>query len=131
MSLRSERTSGRIGQEASAGEEWTGVWHFEPNPRGFWIACAYSGTSIVLSRRLPVEVQVCRVTYVRQRVPPRAVQDPIPGHSAIGSVDRTTRIPAAAQRSSASSAWGVKSKTKWPGRSGSGTATADMQSRST
>lgn len=49
--------------EASAEKEWTGIWHFEPNPRGFWITCTYSGTSIVLSRRLPAEVKVCRVTY--------------------------------------------------------------------
>jgi hypothetical protein len=53
--------------EASAGKEWTGIWHFEPNPRGFWIACSYSGTSVVLSRRLPAEVKVCRVTYEKER----------------------------------------------------------------
>jgi hypothetical protein len=38
----------------------------QPNPRGFWIACTYSGTSIVLSRRLPDEVKVCRVTYEKE-----------------------------------------------------------------
>ncbi len=53
-------------EEASAEKEWTGIWHFEPSPRGFWIACAYSGTSIVLSRRLPAEVKVCRVTYEKE-----------------------------------------------------------------
>ena len=52
--------------EASAEKEWTGIWHFEPNPRGYWIACAYSGTSVVLSRRLPAEVKVCRVTYEKE-----------------------------------------------------------------
>src|SRR5688572_1934526 len=62
-----ERASLVYDEEVSAGKEWTGVWHFEPNPRGFWIACTYSGTSIVLSRRLPVEVKVCRVTYEKER----------------------------------------------------------------
>src|SRR5262245_52091693 len=52
--------------EATAEKEWTGIWHFEPNPRGFWIACAYSGTSVVLSRRLPAEVKECRVTYEKE-----------------------------------------------------------------
>lgn len=53
--------------QASAEKEWTGIWHFEPSPRGYWIACAYSGTSIVLSRRLPAGVKVCRVTYEKER----------------------------------------------------------------
>ncbi len=51
---------------ASAGKEWAGIWHFEPNPRGFWIACSYSGTSVVLSRRRPAEVKVCRVSYEKE-----------------------------------------------------------------
>ena len=53
-------------EEAPTGKEWTGVWHFAANPRGYWIACTYSGTSIVLSRRLPAEVKVCRVTYEQE-----------------------------------------------------------------
>ena len=61
-----ERASLVYDDEASAEKEWTGIWHFEPNPRGFWIACAYSGTSIVLSRRLPAEVKVCRVAYEQE-----------------------------------------------------------------
>jgi hypothetical protein len=52
---------------ASAGGEWTGIWHFGPNPRGFWIACSYSGTSVVLSRPVPKEVKVCRVRYEREK----------------------------------------------------------------
>jgi hypothetical protein len=51
---------------ASAGKEWTGIWHFGPSPRGFWIACGYSGTSVMFSRRLPAEVKVCRVTYEKE-----------------------------------------------------------------
>ena len=55
---------------ATAGKEWTGIWHFAPNPRGFWITCAYSGTSVVLSRRLPTTIRVCRVTYEEERAGP-------------------------------------------------------------
>ena len=61
-----ERASLVYGEEASAEKEWTGIWNFEPNPRGYWIACAYSGTSVVLSRRLPAEVKVCRVRYEQE-----------------------------------------------------------------
>jgi hypothetical protein len=61
-----ELASLKYDDAASTEKEWTGIWHFEPNPRGYWIACAYSGTSIVLSRRLPGEVKVCRVTYEKE-----------------------------------------------------------------
>jgi hypothetical protein len=62
-----ELASLKYDETASASGEWTGIWHFEPNPRGFWIACSFSGTSIVLSRRLPAEVKVCRVSYAKER----------------------------------------------------------------
>jgi hypothetical protein len=62
-----ERASLKFDDEASAKKEWTGIWHFQPNPRGFWITCSYRGTSIVLSRRLPAEVKVCRVTGAQER----------------------------------------------------------------
>lgn len=61
-----ELASLKYDDEASAEKEWTGIWHFEPNPRGYWIACTYSGTSIVLSRRLPATVKICRVTYEKE-----------------------------------------------------------------
>jgi hypothetical protein len=47
----------------TAGKESTAVWRFAANPRGFWISCGYSGTAVVLSRRLPVGLKECRVTY--------------------------------------------------------------------
>lgn len=62
-----ELASLKYDDAASTEKEWTGIWHFEPNPRGYWIACAYSGTSVVLSRRLPAEVGVCRVIYEQER----------------------------------------------------------------
>jgi hypothetical protein len=47
----------------TAGKEQVAVWTFAANPRGFWISCGYSGTAVVLSRRLPAGVKTCRVTY--------------------------------------------------------------------
>ena len=62
-----ELASLKYDETAPADMEWTGIWHFGPNPREFWIACSFSGTSLVLSRRLPAEVKVCRVTYAQER----------------------------------------------------------------
>ncbi len=42
---------------------WIGIWHFPKDDRGYWIRCSYEGTRAELSRRLPVSVNVCRVTY--------------------------------------------------------------------
>jgi len=47
----------------NAGKESVAVWTFATSPRGFWISCGYSGTAVVLSRRLPAGVKTCRVTY--------------------------------------------------------------------
>jgi hypothetical protein len=47
----------------TAGKQQVAVWNFAANPRGFWISCAYSGTAVVLSRRLPAGIKTCRVTY--------------------------------------------------------------------
>jgi hypothetical protein len=63
----SDLASLKYDETAFADKEWTGIWHFGPNPRGFWIACSFSGTSVVLSRRLPAEVKVCRVIYDQER----------------------------------------------------------------
>jgi hypothetical protein len=62
-----ERASLVYDETAATAKEWTGIWRFEANPRGFWIACSYSGTSMVISRRLPAAVKVCRVTYEQER----------------------------------------------------------------
>lgn len=47
----------------NAGKESVAVWTFAASPRGYWISCGYSGTSVVLSRRLPAGIKTCRVTY--------------------------------------------------------------------
>ncbi len=44
-------------------KDYQAAWRFDPaSKRGFWIACEYTGTRIVLSRRL-TDVSVCRVRY--------------------------------------------------------------------
>jgi hypothetical protein len=43
------------------------LWRFDSkNPRGYWIACSYSGTSLILSRRIPAAITRCTVTYGRE-----------------------------------------------------------------
>lgn len=41
----------------------TSVWRFTPSERGYWLSCAYAGTSRLLSRRLPEGVTTCSVEY--------------------------------------------------------------------
>jgi hypothetical protein len=53
-----------------AGKQQVAVWSFAANPRGFWISCAYSGTAVILSRRLPATVKSCRVTYEKTALTP-------------------------------------------------------------
>jgi hypothetical protein len=59
-------------EEASlAYDSWTkhnglahGVWHFTPNTmRGTWLSCHYSGTNVVLNKKLPPSTSECTVTY--------------------------------------------------------------------
>ncbi|MGO9611453.1 MAG: STY0301 family protein [Dissulfurispiraceae bacterium] len=42
---------------------WIGTWRFPLDTGSYWIRCSYSGTRVELSRRLPMAVSVCRVTY--------------------------------------------------------------------
>lgn len=42
---------------------WIGTWRFPRDAGGYWIRCSYRGTRVELSRRLPISVSVCRVTY--------------------------------------------------------------------
>jgi hypothetical protein len=41
----------------------TATWTFPPDARGYFVQCAYSGTSVELSRRLPESIKSCRVIY--------------------------------------------------------------------
>jgi hypothetical protein len=59
-------------QEASlAYDSWTkrnglayAVWTFTPNSgQGTWLSCRYSGTNVVLSKKLPASTSKCTVSY--------------------------------------------------------------------
>ncbi|MFL5254143.1 MAG: STY0301 family protein [Rhodopila sp.] len=39
------------------------VWRFTPAAGGTWLSCGYTGTSVVLSQRLPDSVRSCEVRY--------------------------------------------------------------------
>ena len=41
----------------------TATWKFTSNPRGYWLACSYDRTAILLTRRLPANVAQCQVVY--------------------------------------------------------------------
>jgi hypothetical protein len=58
-----ERASLVYDEQATSGGQWVATWRLGKNPRGFWISCAYEGTTATLSRRLPETVAACRVTY--------------------------------------------------------------------
>ena len=60
-----------IDEASLAYDSWTkhnglahGVWHFTPNTmRGTWLSCHYSGTNVVLNKKLPPSTSECTVTY--------------------------------------------------------------------
>jgi hypothetical protein len=39
------------------------AWVFSPSAAGYWLSCAYSGTSMVVSQRLPEKITSCEVEY--------------------------------------------------------------------
>jgi len=41
----------------------TATWKFPSNPRGYWLACSYDRTAILLTRKLPSNVGQCHVVY--------------------------------------------------------------------
>lgn len=42
------------------------TWRFPKDPRGYWVQCAYRGTTLELAKALPATVSSCRVTYDRE-----------------------------------------------------------------
>ena len=58
-----EKASLVYDEQATSGGQWIATWRLGKNPRGFWISCAYDGTTATLARRLPETVAACRVTY--------------------------------------------------------------------
>lgn len=45
------------------GRKQTDTWKFTPSDTGYWISCEYTGTSMVLSRKLPDHIKSCEVEY--------------------------------------------------------------------
>ena len=52
-------------EEVTRDDHWIATWSFLPNPRGYWISCAYDGAAVSLIRELPASVTRCQVTYER------------------------------------------------------------------
>ena len=49
-------------------------WFFPKSKRGYWIACGYGSTSIVLALRLPPETVKCTVWFDKDYLPPIAIK---------------------------------------------------------
>jgi len=43
----------------------TATWKFPRQARAYWVKCSYAGTTLELSRPLPLTVSSCRVIYDR------------------------------------------------------------------
>ena len=39
------------------------TWVFSPSASGYWLSCAYSGTSMIVSQRLSEKITSCEVEY--------------------------------------------------------------------
>jgi len=51
-------------EAAETKDTWTGIWRFAQSAgREYWVACSYSHTNVVLSRRLPTGTSECRVVF--------------------------------------------------------------------
>jgi hypothetical protein len=52
-------------EESERGSERTAVWKIAAeNERGYWVACGYASTSVLLARKLPT-ASTCRAVYDR------------------------------------------------------------------
>ena len=52
----------------------TDTWTFTASPVGYWVSCVYSGTSIVVSQKLPPSVTSCDVEFDIRFTPPVATK---------------------------------------------------------
>ena len=44
----------------------TAFWTLAPNPRGYWITCHYSSTTVTLTRRLPESATSCAIVSEKE-----------------------------------------------------------------
>jgi hypothetical protein len=54
------------------GKSVTNIWRFTASASGTWLACGYTGTSLVAAFRLPDSVRSCEVRYDKTFSPPAA-----------------------------------------------------------
>ena len=52
-----------------SGKTFTNIWSFGTSAGGTWLSCNYTGTSMVLSYRLPDAVRSCSVKYDANMTP--------------------------------------------------------------
>jgi hypothetical protein len=55
-----------------SGASITNVWRFAPAAGGTWLACGYTGTSLVVAFRLADTIRTCEVRYDANTTPPSA-----------------------------------------------------------
>jgi hypothetical protein len=61
----SEQASLVYDNEKKLPKEMVLTWNLGPNKRGYWLQCAYSGTTATISRRLPDSVKRCEERLAR------------------------------------------------------------------
>jgi len=59
---------------ARKGKSIVNSWRFVSSAAGIWLSCGYTGTSVVISRRLPVTIRVCEVVFDTTFSPPAATR---------------------------------------------------------
>ncbi len=61
----SEQASLVYDSEKKLSKETVLTWNLGPSTRGYWLQCAYSSTTAMISRRLPDSVKHCEVRLAR------------------------------------------------------------------
>jgi len=74
VSFSEGEPSNRVTLAPTKADKAKAVWNFDSSEEGFWMSCAYSGTSVVLSQRLSSQVRSCDVEYDTRFSQPVAVR---------------------------------------------------------
>ncbi len=61
----SEQASLVYDNEKKLPKEMVLTWNLGPSTHGYWLQCAYSSTTAMISRRLPDGVKICEVRLAR------------------------------------------------------------------
>ena len=62
-----EKAPRKFDREDRERRDRVATWNLPTSARGYWISCGYTGTTAVISRRLPDSIRSCAVTYERKR----------------------------------------------------------------